>query len=158
MTYLIIAFVIAIALAPLSHFVPSKQQRRQARLREAAAVQGLFVEFRDLPRSAAPGAAGVRADSLYYGLRLRPSRGRQRRRGAWLREETGEWRALADGPGHSLQARRAVPQALLEMPESVLAASVDEGSCGIYWREAGDLSTVAEIRRLLGDWGAQLAL
>ncbi|GAB3272050.1 hypothetical protein [Parahaliea aestuarii] len=147
MTYLIIAFVIAVALAPLSHFMPSKQQRKQARLREAAAVQGLFVEFRDLPRNSAPGAGAVRADTLYYGLRLRPSRGRERRRGAWLQEE-GQWRPLGE--------TRTVPEELLAMPETVLAASVDEGSCGIYWREAGDLSTVAELRRLLGDWGQQL--
>ena len=38
MTYLLIIFVIALALAPLSHFVPSKRQREIARLREYAAV------------------------------------------------------------------------------------------------------------------------
>ncbi|TXS92974.1 hypothetical protein FV139_13550 [Parahaliea maris] len=147
MTYLIIIFVIALALAPLSHFVPSKQQRRQASLREAAAVSGLFVEFRELPNSNAPGARGARTDSIYYGLRLRPSRGRARRRGAWLCEE-GSWRALGE--------RAPVPEALLGMPEAVLAASVDEASCGIYWRESGDVATVAEIQRLLAEWGQQL--
>lgn len=148
MTYLIIIFVIALALAPLSHFVPSKQQRKQASLREAAAVSGLFVEFRELPSSGAPGARGARTDSIYYGLRLRPSRGRVRRRGAWLCEE-GAWRSLGE--------RIAVPDALAQMPEGVLAASVDEASCGIYWREAGDVATVAEIQRLLAQWGEQLA-
>ncbi len=49
MTYLLIIFVIAVALAPLSHFVPSKRQRQIARMREYAAVHGLFVEFRGVP-------------------------------------------------------------------------------------------------------------
>ena len=48
MTYLLIIFVIALALAPLSHFVPSKRQREIARLREYAAVEleqaGLAIE------------------------------------------------------------------------------------------------------------------
>jgi len=48
-TYLLIIFVIALALAPLSHFVPSKRQRKVVCLREYAAVHGLFVEFRTLP-------------------------------------------------------------------------------------------------------------
>ena len=61
--YLLIVFVIALALAPLSHFVPSKRQRHIARLREYAAVHGLFVEFRSLP-----GTARERADghTIYY--------------------------------------------------------------------------------------------
>ena len=49
LTFLLIVFVIALALAPLGHFVPSKRQRAIARMREYAAVHGLFVEFRDLP-------------------------------------------------------------------------------------------------------------
>ena len=48
----LILFVIALALAPLWHFLPSKGQRKAARMREHAAVQGLFVEFRELPGAA----------------------------------------------------------------------------------------------------------
>ncbi len=46
LTYFIIIFVVALALAPLSHFLPSKRQRKVAGMREYAAVHGMFVEFR----------------------------------------------------------------------------------------------------------------
>ena len=49
LTYFLIIFVIAVALAPLGHFLPSKRQRKVARMREYAAVHGMFVEFRALP-------------------------------------------------------------------------------------------------------------
>jgi hypothetical protein len=61
LTYLLIILVIAIALAPLSHFVPSKRQREVARMREYAAVNGLFVEFRGVP-----GADRVRSRRKYW--------------------------------------------------------------------------------------------
>lgn len=151
MSYLIIAVVVLLALAPLSHFVPSRRQRREASLREAAAVAGLFVEFRDLPLSGGARESGPsrrpRANAIYYGLRLRPSRGRERRRGSWLREGD-DWRPAGD--------RQVPPEPLRELPGTVLAASVDEGSCGVYWREDGDLETVAGIHRALAAWADQL--
>lgn len=143
--YLLIAFILLVALAPLSHFVPSKRQRKQAQLREAAALQGLFVEFRPLPGTA-PDAANE-APVIYYGLRLTPSRGRGRRRGAWLRQGDN-WRGLA--------RREAPPAVLQDCPPSVLAASIDEGSCGLYWREDGDASTVSVLRDVLQKWQHQL--
>ena len=65
--YLLIVFVIALALAPLSHFVPSKRQRHIARLREYAAVHGLFVEFRSLPGTARERADGHTIDHVDFG-------------------------------------------------------------------------------------------
>lgn len=145
MIYLLIALVIGLAIAPLLHFLPSKRQRALAGLREAAAVGGLFVEFRDMPDSgsAERRPPAVERQLIYYGLRLPPSRGKESRSGAWVRAEEG-WRAA--------RGRAAVPPVLLEMPAEILAASVDEGSCGVYWRESGDVDTVHTIRRLLGLW------
>ena len=42
MTYFLIALLVALAIAPLLHFLPSKRQRKQAQLRERAALSGLF--------------------------------------------------------------------------------------------------------------------
>ncbi|MBA6412100.1 hypothetical protein H2508_03140 [Parahaliea sp. F7430] len=147
MTYLLIAVIVGLALAPLSHFLPSRQQRKQANLRETAALQGMFVEFRNLPQLAKTQA---KPDSrvIYYGFRLKASRSKAPRKGAWQRDEQGQWRPLGQ--------RLAVPEALMQMPAEVLAASVDEGSCGIYWREAGEQSTVIQIREKLGAWAEQL--
>ena len=144
MTYLLIIFVIALALAPLSHFVPSKRQRHIARLREYAAVHGLFVEFRSLP-----GTARERADghTIYYGKRLPASRAREASHRAWLRDGSA-WRAL--------ERRGEVPAVLHQFPPQILAASADEHSCGVYWQESGEVEIVEQIRQVLEAWSAQL--
>lgn len=148
MTYLLIIFVVAVALAPLSHFVPSRRQREIARLREYAAVHGLFVEFRGLPGAIAGGtrqAAG--GQTIYYGQRLPASRKKSADAQAWLRE--GEsWRALERGTD--------IPLVLGELPPQVLAASADEHSCGAYWRESGGVEVVEQIRQALEAWSGQL--
>lgn len=150
-TYLLIILVIAVALAPLLHFVPSKRQRKIAGMREYAALHGLFVEFRSLPgvpREREQGRVSApRGDIIYYGRRLPPQRGKSAERCSWIADEEG-WRGL--------QRRDKPPALLQQLPPSVLAASVDEGSCGIYWQESGDPEEVALVVRVLGDWSGQL--
>lgn len=141
MKYWLILLALALAVAPLTHFVPSKRQRHQARLREYAAVHGLFVEFRDLPGVSASGRA---EPVIYYGKRLPASRGAPRLRRAWLREGEG-WR----GTGH----RDAAPVGTGEFPATVLALSEDEGSRGAYWREEGEEADVRSIVAALEAWG-----
>jgi len=147
LAYLLIAFVLFVALAPLSHFVPSKRQRRIARLRERAAMGGLFVEFRK------PIEAALRrldrdqpGEPIYYGKRL-PTGNPVLQKAWWVRED-GLWRPL--------DHRIAVPEHLSEMPADVFAASVDSGSCGIYWLEAGEDLEVDIIGAGLGVWAASL--
>ena len=156
MKYLLIVFVVAIALAPLSHFMPSKRQRQIAKLREYAAVHGLFVEFRSRPGRFRPGSdigrdkSRDRAghDTIYYGKRLPPSKQKRgQQSGVWLREPGG-W--------VSLERRLPVPAPLQDLPAEILAASVDEGSCGIYWRESGGVELVAQITRTLELWSEEL--
>lgn len=148
MKILFILFVVAVALAPLTHFMPSKRQRLVARMREYAAVHGLFVEFRNLPsRPPVPGREGRSQQIIYYGKRLPPSRREPRQRVAWLREADG-WR--------SLQKRVEPPPAATDLPPSILAISVDEGSCGAYWDEAGEVQDVALIVAALETWQQQL--
>ncbi len=143
MIYLLIIFVIALALAPLLHMVPSKYQRRVARLREFAALQGLFVEFRSVPDgalTAAESAGHTPGKTIYYGLR-HPTTGRMdRSRAAWVYSDQG-WRSLPRG--------RAVPTSLESLPSTVFAVSRDEGSCGIYWQERGDELEIRQIQQVL---------
>jgi hypothetical protein len=145
--YLLILFVIAVALAPLAHFAPSKRQRKVAGLREYAAVHGLFVEFRNLPGGDRYRPSGPQ-QVIYYGRRLPPARGRGRGRQAWIYHE-GNWR--------SLKQRVAAPSVLQELPAQVLAASVDEASCGIYWQESAEQEDVERIRGVLQTWADTLA-
>ena len=148
MNYLLIAFALLMALAPLTHFLPSKRQRLQVKLREAAAVSGLFVEFRDLPGSSRK-QPPLRPEVIYYGLRLRASKGRPRRRSAWLQQD-GEWRSV--GPGQA----EPLPTILRQCPVAILAASMHEDSCGLYWQETGDSASVEEMAAVLKDWSAQI--
>ncbi len=149
MKYLLILFVVALALAPLSHFFPNKRQRKVARMREYAAVHGLFVEFRDLPARSARSGDPARRESqvIYYGKRLPPSRDRVRPRLAWLREDE-DWSGL----GH----RQAAPAAAGLLPAAVQALGVDEASCGIYWQEQGEEAEVADIVAALEQWADKL--
>ncbi|RLA49407.1 MAG: hypothetical protein DRR04_00495 [Gammaproteobacteria bacterium] len=150
MTYLLIIFVIALALAPLSHFVPSKRQRKVARLREYAAVHGLFVEFRTLPgakNSRQPPRAAPGGDIIYYGKRLPPRRGEPVTRVSWSACQEG-WR--------SLDRRTPVPALLQQLPAGILVAGVSEASCGIYWQESGSQEDVEQIRQVLETWAEQL--
>lgn len=149
MKYLLILFIIALALAPLTHFLPSKRQRKVAGLREYAAVHGLFVEFRKLPGSEreAVQARTPRGDIIYYGKRLPPPRRGEARRGRWVRDSVG-WVNLDQGV--------ALPVPVAELADMILAASVDDGSCGIYWQESGSEQEVEQIRQVLEAWSAQL--
>jgi hypothetical protein len=149
MVYVFIIFVVLLALAPLLHFLPSRRQREQASLREAAALAGLFVEFRDLPLPAAhlQRLAAAERQVLYYGRRLRPARGRPRANAAWWRVGD-EWRRSPGTP--------EAPALTSELPAAVLALGVSEGSCGCYWREEGDCETVQQIAAFLLAWGRDL--
>lgn len=141
LTYLLIFSVIALAIAPLVHFLPSKRQRAVAGLREYAAVHGLFVEFRHAPtRGAVPKTV---RDVLYYGKRLPGSRSDTVESASWIRDQQ-EWRSVG--------IRRPVPPPLEELSVEVIAASVDQFSCGVYWREADGEEAVEQIRKILERW------
>ena len=150
LTYMIIIFVIALALAPLSHFAPSQRQRAIAKMREYAAVQREFVEFRQVPgreQGRMRTRDGGGKNTIYYGKRLPPAKEKREQTRAWL-YENDTWTGL--------ERRLPVPDALAHLPALVLAASVDEGSCGIYWQEAGTVADVEQIRQVLEAWSADL--
>ncbi len=147
MEYLIILLVVALAAAPLLHFAPSRQQRRLARLREHAALSGLFVEFRKLPGDLAARHPGANGKTIYYGYRLPPPKHGESRSGAWS-SAAGSWRAL----GKETAAVAPVPAGLADLPASVLAASVDDVSCGVYWLEAGEEQEIDTIASVLKAW------
>ena len=142
--------MVFLALAPLWHFMPTKRQRQQATLRETAAVEGLFVEFRDLPLPDARLARLPPAERqvLYYGCRF-PAKSREpRERLAWLREGQ-QWGAV--------RGRSPLPKLALELPEGVLGMEVGRASCGVYWREEGGEDDVRELARILTSWRDQLS-
>lgn len=139
-SYLIIVLVIAVALAPLSHFMPSKAQRKVARLREYAALHGLYVEFRDVPKAARIAPPKQTRETIYYGKRVRMRRGGPEKPLAWLHSDEG-WEAVS--------RHDPVPPELTALPEGVLGASADPDSCGIYWSETGEEEHIDQICEVL---------
>ncbi|CAA0118649.1 Uncharacterised protein [Halioglobus japonicus] len=145
LNFLLILIVIAVAVAPLVQFLPSKRQREIAGLREYAAVHGLFVEFRDAPVRVP--VVGQTRGVIYYGKRLPTSRQDTVVSAAWAKDDEG-WRSV--GP------RLPVPAPLEELSVEVIAASVDQFSCGVYWRETEGEAGVEQIKQILERWCALL--
>jgi len=112
-------------------------------MREFAALQGMFVEFRTVPESPVThrGVTGYqRGKTIYYGLRI-PARGCVVNQPlAWVFEDDN-WRGL--------QRRVPVPPALVELPAEISAVSIDQGSCGVYWQEAGEEVDIERIHGVL---------
>ena len=112
-------------------------------MREAAALSGLYVEYRELP--------GKRLDNdyrtgelIYYGKRL-PSR----LAGAvhphyWIREADGEWRGE--------NWRLPLPVCLDSLPAGIVAVGIDRVSCGVYWVESDSLEDVEQICLSVQNW------
>ena len=146
---LIILAVVLVAVAPLLSFLPGKRQRQRARLREAAALAGLFVEFRDLPipENRRRRLSAAERQVLFYGCRFGVSLRAPPPACAWYREGD-EWR--------SRPLRRPAPGWLSEAPAPVLAASVNAESCGFYWREEGGEDLVRELAHRLMAWRDEL--
>ena len=118
-------------------------------MREYAAVNGMFVEFRELPGAdRLAGRRGQSAQIIYYGKRLRPRRGEPPKRASFAPDSEG-WRSLG--------RRCEVPLELTELPEEILAAGVDGGSCGVYWQERGGEEQVERIRGVLERWSEALS-
>lgn len=145
LSYFLIIFVVALALAPLGHFLPSKRQREVARMREYAAVHGLFVEYRDVPARAGGSVslAAPKREVIYYGKRLPHRRGSPVESGAWVSAQEG-W--------YSVGRRLPVPPQLRELPANIVAASVDQSSCGVYWMESAGEEAVEHIKQILERW------
>lgn len=150
MVYLLIALIVALAIVPLLHFLPSKKQRKLASLRELAALNGLFVEFRELPGRLGVGGGNNRVSQhvIYYGKRLPNSLANRVAAAAWV---------LSVGGWQSVASRVPQPSRLDGLGVDILAVSIDELSCGIYWTESEGEEAVSEIKQFLEGWIADLS-
>jgi hypothetical protein len=144
--YLLIVFVIFLALAPLSHFIPSKHQRKVARLRERAAVDGLFVEFRKTPEDSRGEKLG-NGPLIFYGKRLPPRRGPRIQHTVFVLDDWG-WRGL--------NRAAEAPPVLTGLPAGITLAAQDDGTCGVFWNEEGDEAELQQIVAVLEEWNRQL--
>lgn len=142
-TALLILFILAVAISPLLQMVPSKRQRRQAAMREQAAIAGLFVEFRSVPGEPEEAASG---QTIFYGLRW--PRGHTLAAVLWHRR-SDRWYCQSDPAAQA-------PELLQSLPEDVVAASVNGVAVGVYWQEQGGADEVAAIASSLQQWQVEL--
>jgi len=149
LVYLLIVLILALAIAPILHFRPTRRQRLVTQLRDTALKYGLFVEFRkDNIFDKCNLSPNVdRADIIFYGLRIPLSVEMElkKEREVWLRDEEG-WR--------NLDKNNEFPNSLSSLPRDVLAASFDIRCYGVYWTERGEVKDVEKISRILANWAA----
>lgn len=140
MSYLLIAFVVLMALSPLISALPSRRQRLIADLRQAAVMAGLYVQLKQSP--AEDSDAPVTA---YYGCRRNREDGRAPANVVYRRTEQG-WSALQ---GRWPDAKLDL---LSRLPAGVSAACEDFGGVGVYWNEEGeraDVEVLADVLKVL---------
>jgi hypothetical protein len=137
MSYLLIAIVVVAALSPLISAMPSRRQRLIADLRQAAAVTGLFVRFRQSPleRDDAP-------PRVFYGRRR--TREDAKVSGEILyRCDEGSWTAVKG------QWPKALLDSLQALPGGVSLACEDLQGVGVFWNEEGQKEDVSSIDSVL---------
>jgi len=145
--YLIIVFILFLAITPILHFLPTRRQKLVTKLRNAALDNGLFVEFRKdqtLAKSIL-NHDGEESEIIFYGLRVPFVVGVERKSETWIREEEG-W--------ISTTKFNQFPIVLNNLPTGVFAAKADIRCYGIYWTEKGEVKDVKNISRVLTTWAS----
>jgi hypothetical protein len=63
---------------------------------------------------------------------------------------------LVGNSWRSVGRRLPVPRQLPDLSVEILAASVDEFSCGVYWTESAEEEAVEQIKLVLEHWCVEL--
>lgn len=144
MSYLIILFVIALALAPVLALKPSKAQKHLVKLRDCAREAGLQVQLGHLPQTHRQQVRREDPESgAAYRLLWRHEQAKiSQFQFLLLRQET----EVSKVPPPILQVLEA---ALVQLPGIIEAVEFSNLGVAVYWREKGDCDTVGEIARCL---------
>jgi hypothetical protein len=151
MTYLLIAFVLAIILSPLMWFRQSPRQKLIMAMRQKAAVKGLRVKL-SKPADAREGEG--RLEYVTYTLPWNPGSdpsGEPRMERWLLLRETRrgdlspwpEWQWVGRESNDSLVS--CIGSALEKLPKTVAALEASPEGVRIYWQERGDLNDIEVV-------------
>lgn len=141
-TYFIILLIIAVAVAPLASALPTKAQRREARLRSYASSLGLLIKLEPIP--AIPPRLRYEPASNLVAYRLRTSN---------VAEENSKQRLivkLSEGWIDTETEREFLELATHNLAGAEIAV-LDDGVATIFWDERGDETEVDELHRALQD-------
>ena len=152
MSYLIIAAVVLMVVAPIFWFMPSPEVRRQVKLRDKAMALGLQVQVCDLPQTY---KAKVRQEYIEKGVVYRlPWLQAKRSVGSfhyqWVANDTQE-QALPEWLSPLLAATHAM------MPADIIAVEYATPGVAIYWREKGEVDKVAQVHSCLQSLQQQIS-
>lgn len=144
MSYLIILFVVALALAPIMALKPSKQQKHLIKLRDCARQLGLQVQVCEMPQTHRQQVRREDTESgVVYRLLWRHPLAKVRQiQFLLLRAETE--RNTAPEP-----VLTALQDCLAQLPEVIAAIEFTHIGVAVYWQEQGDVAEVEAISRQL---------
>ena len=133
MTWLLILFIVFVALAPLITLMPTRAQKKLARLRQHAAVIGLQVQLRE-----PPGRTTDKRLQACYGLRA-PHRKRLPVSGAF---------APRDGSWHNIELGGAELPASFrgDFPAGVSYLQLAPDQVVAFWDEQGEEADIEQIQ------------
>jgi hypothetical protein len=139
MTYLFILIAVAAVAGPLLSALPSKQQRRVARWRDAARNTGILVRCRE-PAEIPPRLQRISDEVLVcYAMRCdkqRPETASQNSSNSlWVRTAQG-WESR-DGEG--------LPEWLDALDSAIEAITKQREEVQVYWTERGQDSTLEQV-------------
>lgn len=135
-TWLLIIFIVFLALSPLLALLPSRRQRQVARLRQMAALAGLRVQL-----CVPPGAAGEQGLVACYSLPV--AAGQCLRVVGGYRNNGGEWQHL-DPLSEALPARM-----LANLPGGVSHLLLAPEQVAAFWDERGSNEDIQRIKQAL---------
>lgn len=141
-TYLIIILIIAVAIAPLASALPSKAQRREARLRSYASSLGLIIKLEPIPDIPARFRFSPSPNLVAYRLRNAGAEDELQGKLLLLKIE-GQW---IDASTES-----AVILPMDDGPSGGEIAIVNRGVATVFWNERGGDADVDCVHRLLKD-------
>ena len=141
-TYLIIIFIVAVAIAPLASALPSRAQRREAHLRSYASSLGLTIKFEPAPD--VPARFRFEPSPHLVAYRLRDANvEKDARKELLLINVGGQWidsftESVVQLSGH-------------DGPTGAELATVNRGVATVFWNERGDDDDVDRLHQLLKD-------
>ncbi len=152
-TALIVILLILIAAGPIMWLRPTPLQKKQIRLRQLAMSKGLKVELRPPPGEANRDESNF--GWVAYTLARAPESAKGKKPRQWTLFRSGYehelnyhgiWRWLGD---KKYLLGGGVPQLLDNLPESIVALSINPGGGTAFWREQGDEAEVLAIELAL---------
>lgn len=141
--WIIAAIGIGMVVWPILHIIPSKTQKRQIALRQAAFAKGIHVQIRspELPKQLRSQQDPL-TKSIAYHLSASQSQLTSSFTAIRSHNNRQEWLWLKEQPSARLPS---FIKAYAELPEYILAVEQNASGTAIFWRENGDISRIDDI-------------